>query len=509
MNTADYLLEHGRPDDLAVLEEGAEYTYADLTDAVESVAGALHGTGVAPGSAVGILGPNSFFWVVSYLAALKAGCVAVPFSTVLTPEEVSRNARHAHCVAAVMDRRTAGRLPDRFGGAHQVVTDAILSGPAARSSPTTSTDLHADATLMFTSGTTAEPKAVRLTHRNIQANTDSIVEYLGLTRTDRMLVVLPFSYVFGASLLHTHLRVGGSLAICNTFTFPETALDMLEKLECTGLAGVPSSFQMLLRRSTFRSRRLPSLRAIQQAGGKLPPVLIQELVDAQPHARLFVMYGASEATARLSHLPPEDLPTKLGSIGRGIPGVELKVLGESGLPVRPGETGEIYARGDNISPGYLDDPDSTADKFPGGVFRTGDLATVDDDGYIYVLDRKDDFIKSWGLRVSSQEIEGAALSHPELVSAAAVGVPDADAGEAIWLFVTANPESGITAEEILRHCRQTLPRYQHPKHVRVVERLPMNSSAKVVKSALKELAVAQREAGGEASAYGREAADAD
>ena len=341
---------------------------------------------------------------------------------------------------------------------------------------------------MFTSGTTAEPKAVRLTHRNIQANTDSIVEYLGLDHTDRMLVVLPFSYVFGASLLHTHLRVGGSLAICNTFAFPETALDMVEQHSCTGLAGVPSSFQMLLRRSTFKSRPLASLRTIQQAGGKLPPVLIQELVAAQASARVFVMYGASEATARMSYLAPEDLPAKLGSIGRGMPGVELRVLDASGRPVRPGETGEIYARGDNISPGYLDDPETTADKFPNGVFRTGDLATVDSDGFIYVLDRKDDFIKAWGHRVSSQEVEAGVLTHPDLVSAAAIGVPDQDAGEAIWLFVTVSPSAGVTVDQVVAHCRRTLPKRLQPKQVRILGEMPLNSAGKVTKSTLRALA---------------------
>ena len=488
MNTADYLLAKGHPDDAAVLEVNARYTYRDLATAVEKVSAHLQALDLPPGSRVGVLGPNSLLWVAGYLAALKCQFVAVPFSTMLTPTEVERNAALAQCSVAVMDRRTARRLSDCFPGEGRVLTEEILSQESLPFHATGETDPDSDATLMFTSGTTALPRGVRLTHANIQANTDSIVTYLGLDRSDRMLVILPFSYVFGASLLHTHLRVGGSLALCNTFTFPETSLDMLERLECTGLAGVPSSYQMLLRLSTFRSRPLPSLRTIQQAGGKLSPVLIQELVAAQPSARVFVMYGAAEATARMSYLPPEDLPTKLGSIGRGIPGVELQVRDQSGLPVSPGQTGEIHARGANISPGYLDDPEGTAEKFIDGWFRTGDLGTVDDDGYLYVLDRKDDFIKSWGHRVSSQEIEAAALSHPALVSAAAVGVPDPMANEAIWLFVTVNPSSGVTPEDIASHCRKSLARYQQPTQVRILESLPLNSSGKVVKARLRELA---------------------
>ena len=183
---------------------------------------------------------------------------------------------------------------------------------------------------MFTSGTTASPKAVRLTHGNIQANTDSIIESLGLRGDDRILVILPFFYCYGASLLHTALRLGGRLVLCNSFVFPETALDLLEREECTVFAGVPSSFQLLLRASTFAQRALPSLRLIQQAGGKLSPVLIEELLTATPAAQLFVMYGQTEATARLSIIAPDKLAEKPGSIGKGIPGVTLRVLDEAG-----------------------------------------------------------------------------------------------------------------------------------------------------------------------------------
>ena len=233
---------------------------------------------------------------------------------------------------------------------------------------------------MFTSGTTAQPKAVRVTHGNIQANTDSIITFLELRSDDRVLVILPFFYCYGASLLHTHLRRGGRVVLCNSFVFPETALDLLEREGCTVLAGVPSSFQLLLRASTFAQRALPSLRLIQQAGGKLPPVLIEELLAAKPAAKLFVMYGQTEATARLSYLPPDKLLEKLGSIGKGIPGVELRVLNEDGEPVSPGERGEIYATGANISPGYFEDPEGSVTKFTPYGLRTGDLAVVDDDG---------------------------------------------------------------------------------------------------------------------------------
>ena len=274
--------------------------------------------------------------------------------------------------------------------------------------------------------------------------------------------------------------------MCNTFAYPETVLDMLNSAECTGLAGVPSTYQTLLRNTTFPNRQYKSLRKVQQAGGKLPTVFIQELADALPYAQIFVMYGQTEATARLSFLPPSLLGNKLGSIGRGIPGVDLQVIDETGNIVRPGEVGEIIARGDNISPGYFNDPEASAEKFIGGALHTGDLAKVDEDGYIYIVDRKSDFIKSYGHRVSSQEIEAHILELTDVVAAAAIGVPDDIQGEAIKVFVTLRKGTGLSPEEILDFCRQRMARHMVPKEIIVIDNLPTNAHGKIVKTALRE-----------------------
>ena len=265
---------------------------------------------------------------------------------------------------------------------------------------------------------------------------------------------------------------------------------MIEQEECTVLAGVPSSFQLMLRVSTFARRALPSLRLIQQAGGKLPPVLIEELLAARPAAKLFIMYGQTEATARLSYLPPDKLREKPGSIGKGIPGVELRVLDENGEPVRPGKQGEIYATGANISPGYYDDPEGSSAKFTPYGLRTGDLAVVDDDGDIFIVDRRDDFIKSWGHRVSSQGVEAAALEMEQLVSAAVIGVPDDEAGEAVTLFVTAKPGAVVTPDQVLTFCRQRMPKYMVPRSALVLDSLPLTDSGKIAKPRLREMVAA-------------------
>jgi long-chain acyl-CoA synthetase len=330
---------------------------------------------------------------------------------------------------------------------------------------------------------------VRVTHRNIRANTESIISYLGVGPADRILVILPFHYCYGTSLLHTHLRAGAGMVLCPSFTFPETAVGMLADHACTEFAGVPSSLQLLVRASSFPRRPLPSLRLVQQAGGRLHPVLVDELVAARPDVALYLMYGQTEATARLSYLPPEFLTTKRGSIGRGIPGVDLRVLDEHGDPVPPGGTGEIVARGDNVSPGYFRDPEASALRFPApGELRTGDLATVDEDGFIYVVDRREDFIKSWGYRVSSQEIEACALRLEGLLAAAAVGVPDLRAGEAIHLFVTLRPQTCVTPGAVLAHLRAHLPKHMVPGAVHILGALPENANGKTAKAELRRRA---------------------
>jgi long-chain acyl-CoA synthetase len=488
-NTSDYLLANAASDGVALVRADERYTYAQLRSAAGRLAAELVALDLPLRSRIGILGPNSFFWVAAYLAVMKVNHVAVPLSDKLTPGDVRRNADIAGCAAIFADRRSLREFSAVFGGGVAVLTDETLRSNRDPYWPGgVPVDPDADAALMFTSGTTSEPKAVRVTHGNIQANTDSIIEFLALCSDDRVLVILPFFYCYGASLLHTHLRCGGRVVLCNSFVFPETILDVLERQECTVLAGVPSSFQLLLRASTFAQRRLPSLRLIQQAGGKLPPVLIKELLDVKPAPKLVVMYGQTEATARLSYLPPDDLPAKLGSIGKGIPGVQLRVLDQNGEPVRPGQQGEIYATGASISPGYYGDPEGSAAKFTPYGLRTGDLAVVDDEGYIFIVDRRDDFIKSWGRRFSSQEIEAAALRLEQLVSAAVIGIPDDGAGEAVALFVTARPGARVSPDDVLAVCRQHLPRYMVPRMVRILGVLPLNANGKIAKTQLREMA---------------------
>jgi long-chain acyl-CoA synthetase len=453
--------------------------------------GLLH-QGCGKGDRIGILAENSPFFVVAYLGIIRAGLTAVPFQTEVTAatfgEIVSNTGIRNVFVSDRLRRRVqpwaeesgVSLLPECYG--EWPLGHGELRFPEID----TARDLAA---LMFTSGSTGAPKGVMTTHRNIECNTLDIVSYMGLSSQDRVMVVLPFHYCFGLSLLHSHLMVGGSVVLNNEFRlFPEVVLLEMQRKECTGLAGVPSTYQILLRRSRFREISFPRLRWFQQAGGKLPNPCIQEIRASFPQVRYFLMYGQTEATARLSFLPPERLGDKLGSVGKGLPSTALEVLKTGGIPISPGsdEVGEIVATGDNITLGYWNDPVETAKFFRNGRLHTGDLARVDSDGFIFIVERERDMIKSGGNRVSTKEVEDVIAELPEVVEVAVLGAPHEFLGEAIKAFVVPAQDGLLSAEEVEIHCRRRLPAFKVPEEVIFLKAMIHNSSGKILKQKLKE-----------------------
>jgi len=502
-NVADFLLDGKEPDRIALRLPCQDHSYGELQSAVAEIAGYLLHVGGQKGDRGILISDNSFFWVAAYLGMLRAGMVGVPLPTNISPEDLDYILQITEARTAFVQAGFALRNSGHFQGVHLVTDRQAPSVPASASQTTLgeacSGGLHAKspfplvrqddlAALMFTSGSTGRPRGVMVSHANIMANTESITQYLRLTENDRIMTVLPFHYCFGASLLHTHLRVGGSVVIDLRFMYPEVVLQRMLDAGCTGFAGVPSHFQILLRNSSLRKRRFPRLRYIQQAGGHLARFFISELREALPGTQIFIMYGQTEATARLSYLAPELLEKKLGSIGKGIPGVKLQVLDESGKEISPGEVGEIVAEGENITRGYWRAPEETAKSFRNGELYTGDLATVDEDGFIYVVDREKDFLKCGGKRISCRQLEDRLLSFEGVLEAAVIGVPDDVLGEAVKAFVV--PRKGYSSglEERLRlFCKEYVPPELVPREVVVLEGLPKNSSGKVLKQSLKTL----------------------
>lgn len=494
-NLYQYLLENIQPEQTAVIANGTETSYGELLERAEGVAQALKALGVSFQEPVGILAENSTFWIACYLGILKIGAIATPFPSRLLIDDLSKFAQIIQCNTFCVDEhfsRYVRIIPsnsriviDRREFTEKANLPYQIAEPNG-SCETVAVKPKVDiAALMFTSGSTGQPNAVKVSHQNIIANTNSICTYLDLSSKDRMMTVLPFHYCFGTSLLHTHLRVGASLVINNSIQYVEDVLNEMETFACTGIAGVPSIFQNLLKNSSFPRRRFPNLRHVQQAGGKLADAYIKELLNVlSPETRLFIMYGQTEATARLSYLPPERLSDKLGSIGRGLPGVTLKILDSSDEPVKPGNIGEIVAEGENITLGYWI-PDPNKNPFRNGKLYTGDLAYADEEGFIYIVGRASDFIKPNGHRISAATIETILLEIPEIVEVAVIGIPHASMGEAAKAYIVVRNGANCSDEQIFHHCKKRLPAYAVPQEVTFLQSLPKNSAGKILKTELK------------------------
>jgi len=488
VNVTDYLLDGKPGQELALLFPARDATYSVLVSTVHRTAASLAASGVRKGDRVLLLAENSFFWVSAYLATLRIGAVSVPLATIISAADLAYIIESTSPACALASGLQAKKHATVLGGVPLVIESdwekQINRDPVAEipSDGTSAGDLAA---LMFTSGSTGQPRGVMVTHGNIIANTDSIIAALSLTSSDRVMAVLPFHYCFGTSLLHTHLRVGGSIVIDNRFLYPEAVLRRMNETRCTGFAGVPSHFQILLRKSGLGKMNFPHLRYVQQAGGHLAPVFLRELRESLPGKQIFVMYGQTEATARLTTLPAGMLDAKPGSIGKPIPGVSLQLITEDGRLAGPGETGEIVAQGANITAGYWHDNAETSHCFRNGRLHTGDIATMDEDGFYFIVGRAKDFLKCGGKRVSARQLEETMLEHPDVVEAAIVGIPDEVLGEAVKAFVVPRTLDERALEESLRQfCKSRLPIAFQPKEIIITTALPKNSAGKILKAAL-------------------------
>jgi long-chain acyl-CoA synthetase len=489
----------GKP---ALFAQGRWSVYGELDETSDQLARLLVGLGLKKGDRVALFLENSAEYVVTYYAILKAGGITVAMNTENTTDDMSYIVRDCGVRLLATNRRLSPKvLPlmpgtalerlliwaDRIDAraeekALPVVWLPEAFGTEPRKRPAVRLiDLDV-ASVVYTSGSTGKPRGAVLSHLNIVSNTRSIVEYLRLTPEDRVLAVLPFYYIYGKSLLNTHFSVGGSVVVDNRFLYPNVILQTMEDQEVTGFAGVPSTFTILLSRSNLRERRFPKLRYVTQAGGAMAPSVQKEVADAFSPARLFVMYGATEASARLSYLDPEDLPRKWGSIGKAIPNVELFVADENGRALGSGEQGEIVARGSNIMSGYWGHPEETQKVLRDGLYFTGDIGATDEEGFTFVVGRIKDMIKIGGNRVSAKEIEEAIHEHPSVIEVAVIGVPDDILGEAPKAFIVAQAGAQARIEaELIDFLRGRLAFFKIPKSCEFRDFLPKNESGKIQK----------------------------
>jgi acyl-CoA synthetase (AMP-forming)/AMP-acid ligase II len=502
MNFAADLLNNPAPaEKIALLTSQGDVAYGELRQQAGRVAGFLLAQGLQPGERVLLIAEASPFWVAAYLGIALAGGVSVPLPVLSETQDCGdiierTEPRFAFVQGQLLRRLGEGlaqcpvlvvdQLPKKYPPSVNPLPFGAVEAAAPLDLPGRPVDDDGLAVILFTSGSTARPRGVMVSHGNIRSNTRDIIASLGLAADDRIMAVLPFFYCFGTSLLHTHLKVGGSVVIDNRFLFPDKVLARLIETGCTGLAGVPSTYQILLRQSSLKRMRFPHLRKLQQAGGRLPQPFIAELEATLPAAELFIMYGQTEATARLSCIPPAERRQHPGSIGRGLASVRLRVVDQAGAPVAPGEIGEIVASGPNIALGYWRDPEATAATFRDGQLHTGDLATVDEEGFITIVDRIKDILKCGGNRVSCREVEETIHHFEGMIEAAVVGIPDDLLGEAVCLFAV-HPQGEAIAAELAAYCEQHLARHLIPRRTVFLQALPKNSSGKYDKPALRRL----------------------
>ncbi|NTW72981.1 MAG: AMP-binding protein [Eubacteriaceae bacterium] len=483
MNVFDYFFESSGilEKEAVVGQESISYT-ALRTSALETALqfGSAHGEN----NYVLILSENSIFFITVYLALMKSGNICVPLNPSIELENLDKVLEKTESTLAFISKRYQQRFAKYGFTVYDDETVKTWSNNSSGLRPSAEDQAFDEsrlAEIIFTSGSTGEQKGVMISHRNIIANTNSIIKYLKLTPADTIEVVMPFYYCYGLSLLHTHLRAGGAVHMNNSFMFIGSVIDDLNKYNCTGFAGVPSHFQILLRKTKdFKTTKFHSLRYVTQAGGKLHAAFIQEFIDSFPDIKFYVMYGQTEATARLSYLPPEVLRTKLGSLGKGIPDVTLKVVNENGDPVKPGEVGEILAKGDNIMEGYFNDPETTDETIKDGWLYTGDMATIDDDGYIFMQSRAKEIIKVRGIRISPKEIEAVIVTYPGVIDCTITAENDDVTGESIKATVYVNDSDlgKFSEEEIRQHCSLSLASYKVPQSVVFDSRLVFNSAGK-------------------------------
>jgi acyl-CoA synthetase (AMP-forming)/AMP-acid ligase II len=410
-----------------------------------------------------------------YLGAIYAGLVAVPV------EDRTLTASLAKLVKQTGAKALWTQTEPRDGETDSILClSGDLAGDTSTSVPPAAVGESDLAALMATSGSTGDPRFVNVSHGNLIANTEAIIRSQELSGNDRVMLILPLSYCFGTSLLHTHLYAGGDVVFDRRFMFPDKVLQSIAEYNCTTFAGVPTAYHVLLRRANLHGIALPSLRRFLQAGGRLAVDKIREMRAAFPMTKFYVMYGQTEATARISCMEPERWEEKAGSVGRPLDNLVIRIADEQGNPMPPGQTGRLWVKGPSISSGYWNNPMETQRTFHDGWLHTGDWAHEDAEGFLWIDGRQGSFLKMRGIRVSFTEAEEKVATMPGVYECAARAVEHPEAGEALVLFLVPEPGAKVGLEEVRRH----LPAHWALDSIHLVSELPKTPAGKIAFSAL-------------------------
>ncbi len=478
-NFAGRLVERlGNNSDLIDAATGQAFAAEDVPSLIAGFGAGFLSTGLKSGDRILISCDLSPASSLAYLGTIYVGCVPVLVDerTLSASGDLVFTKAHAKAAWTAPGVRWDWARKNGFPQLEGIFDPR----PAHLVRPATckETDL---AVLMPTSGSTGVPRLVMVSHGNLIANTEAIIRSQFLGTDEKAMLIMPVSYCFGASVMHTHLYQGGGVVFDSRFMFPDKVLHAINTYACTTFAGVPTVYNILLRRSHLGSIALPGVRRLLQAGGPLAPESIQEMRKILPAADFFVMYGQTEATSRISYLPPDRLGEKLGSAGIPLDNLAVRIVDDKERELPNGQTGEIQVHGPSVCAGYLDDPEATQRKFDRSWLKTGDLGSRDEDGYLWVKGRSGEFIKISGYRVSFAEVEAKVAAVPGVHECAAAGVHHPEAGEALALFIVGENGAQALAERV----RRALPPQWTCNSVKVVAELPRTANGKIARSQLR------------------------
>ena len=499
------------PGKAAVIVGGIPHSYAELEDASSRLARALQERGLRRGQRVAVFMDTTWPCVVGIYGVLKAGgtfLVVNPqtkhdkLAYVLNDCTVSHLLTDAHL--AFVFREALPRVPSLahviVSGGERVSTDcaglspsaetfeAVLAGaaPMVADPGTIPLDL---ASLIYTSGSTGSPKGVMHTHQSMLFAAESLIEYLRMDGDEVIINVLPVAFDYGLYQLLMAVRMGATLVLERSFTYPAEVFSRMEEYRVTAFPGVPTIYAMILAAHGRKALSFPSVRRVTNTAAALPSEYVPRLREVFPNALIYKMYGLTECK-RVSYLAPELVDSKPRSVGKAIPGTEVYLRGEDDGPVEPGQPGILHVRGPHVMRGYWNLPEKSAEMLrdsdiPGEkVLCTGDWFRMDEEGFLYFDGRSDDIIKTRGEKVSPVEVENALCAIPGVSEAAVIGVPDELLGEAIRAFVVPAHDAQLDERRIRRELTLRLENFMVPRDVVLVEALPKSPNGKVRKKDL-------------------------
>ena len=471
------------PDTLALQASAERYTFAQLDALVEGTALRLREAGLRPGDRIALLARNSVGFVRLVHAAGRVGAALVPLNTRLTAPELGWQLGDAQPALFVYDEENAAKAKEALSsGAIRALPLAGLLSPPVPVADVQPVDLATVHTIIYTSGTTGRPKGAMLTYGNQLWSAMGSALNLGLHGDDRWLVCLPLFHVGGLTTLVKSVLYGMPVVLHEGFD-PEAVNRAIGEGGVTMTSVVAAMLQRML--EDRGDRPYPSgLRCVLVGGGPVPPDLLRRSLERG--LPVVQTYGLTEACSQVATLSPADAARKLGSAGKPLLPTELRIKRDDGAAAAPGEAGEIVVRGPTVTPGYLGDPEATGRALREGWLHTGDAGYLDGEGYLYVLDRRDDLIISGGENVYPAEVEAVLHAHPAIADVGVIGVADARWGQAVAAVIVPRAGQTVVEEEVVAFCRERLAPFKVPRVVRVVPELPRNAAGKLLRRELRQ-----------------------